>query len=532
MAKVLIIGLDGATWRVLEPWARDGRLPNLAVLMARGSWGPLRSTVPALTLPAWSSLATGRNPGGHGVFAFRRLRPDRYDSPGLASASDLRAPTLWEIAGRAGVRVGVVNVPPSYPIRPVNGFVVSCLLTPPGEPFAAPPEVAGELDGYRIDVQPPRGVVLDDPVNRAQALAYLEAIAQLTRGRTRATLHLARSRPTDLLAVVFYAPDRVQHCFWTYVDGEAVPDPDVAAAVAAVYAALDEAVGDLVRAAGPDATVALVSDHGFGPKPVHAVHLNRWLADRGFLRQRPLWTVRRKIIRKLLPGRLRGQLDTLDHILVDRARSRAWAETLEPGTAAIWIHVADRYPQGCVASGREYESVRDEVATGLRALRGPDGEPVFAAVHRRETVYRGPYVPEAPDLVAVCEPRYGVVYHSLRRDLGQRALFTVFREEGFSGAHDATGIYLFAGPHVQPLGCHREYPIESIAPTALHLLGVPIPRNMDAPPCTSVLDPDYLQRVPVQFTDDLVETAASPGWRSPEDEALVAARLQALGYLE
>src|SRR5436190_987602 len=307
MAKVLIIGLDGATWRVLGPWARDGRLPNLAVLMARGSWGPLRSTVPALTLPAWSSLATGRNPGGHGVFAFRRLRPARYDSPGLASASDLRAPTLWEIAGRAGVRVGVVNVPPSYPIRPVNGFVVSCLLTPPGEPFAAPPEVAGELDGYRIDVQPPRGVVLDDPVNRAQALAYLEAIAQLTRGRTRATLHLARSRPTDLLAVVFYAPDRV-------------------------------------------------------------------------------------------PGA--------------RARPRAWAGPLEPGTAAIWIHVADRYPQGCVASGREYESVRDEVATGLRALRGPDGEPVFAAVHRRETVYRGAYVPEAPDLVAVCEPRYGVVYHS------------------------------------------------------------------------------------------------------------------------
>ena len=143
MAKVLIIGLDGATWRVLEPWARNGRLPNLAVLMARGSWGPLRSTVPALTLPAWSSLATGRNPGGHGVFAFRRLRPDRYDSPGLASASDLRAPTLWEIAGRAGVRVGVVNVPPSYPIRPVNGFVVSCLLTPPGSGALASFELHG-----------------------------------------------------------------------------------------------------------------------------------------------------------------------------------------------------------------------------------------------------------------------------------------------------------------------------------------------------------------------------------------------------
>src|SRR3989454_9654570 len=193
MAKVLIIGLDGATWRVLEPWARDGRLPNLAVLMARGSWGPLRSTVPALTLPAWSSLATGRNPGVHGVFAFRRLRPDRYDSPGLASASDLRAPTLWEIAGRAGVRVGVINVPPSYPIRPVNGFVVSCLLTPPGERFTNPPELASELDCYRVDLQPPRGGALDDPVNREQALAYPDGRRQLTRGRADAALHLMRT---------------------------------------------------------------------------------------------------------------------------------------------------------------------------------------------------------------------------------------------------------------------------------------------------------------------------------------------------
>src|SRR5437870_5869298 len=192
MAKVLIIGLDGATWRVLEPWARNGRLSNLAVLMARGSWGPLRSTVPALTLPAWSSLATGRNPGGHGVFAFRRLRPDRYDSPGLASASDLRAPTLWEIAGRAGVRVGVVNVPPSYPIRPVNGFVVSCLLTPPGERFTNPPELARELDGYRIDLQPPRGVVLDDPANRERSEEHTSELQ--SRGHLVCRLLLAKNK--------------------------------------------------------------------------------------------------------------------------------------------------------------------------------------------------------------------------------------------------------------------------------------------------------------------------------------------------
>ena len=108
-----MIGLDGACWQLFAPWARAGRLPALAALMERGTWGPLASTVPALTLPAWSSFMTGKNPGGHGVYAFHRMAFDRYDSAGLANAADLRAVRIWDVAAQAGRRVGVVNVPPS-----------------------------------------------------------------------------------------------------------------------------------------------------------------------------------------------------------------------------------------------------------------------------------------------------------------------------------------------------------------------------------------------------------------------------------
>ena len=128
--------------------------------------------------------------------------------------------------------------------------------------------------------------------------------------------------------------------------------------------------------------------------------MNRWLADAGFLRQRPLWTLRRKVIRKVLPRSWRSRLDVIDHILVHRPRSRAWADTLEPGTAAVWIHVAGRYPYGCVGPGAEYEAVRTEIVTGLQALCGPEGDPVFQAVHRREELYHGGYVAEAPDVIA------------------------------------------------------------------------------------------------------------------------------------
>src|SRR5262249_36763354 len=127
MGRVLLIGLDGATWDVLGRWVDAGRLPHLSALMQRGTWGALRSTIPPVTLPGWSSFMTGKNPGAHGVFGFRRLAPDRYEEGGLANASDVRAATMWDFAAQAGKQVGLVSVPPSYPLPHVQGFVVGCL---------------------------------------------------------------------------------------------------------------------------------------------------------------------------------------------------------------------------------------------------------------------------------------------------------------------------------------------------------------------------------------------------------------------
>ncbi len=118
--RVLVIGLDGATFRTLAPWAAAGEMPELARLMAAGCHGELRSTFPPLTPPAWSSFMTGKNPGKHGVFSFRRLATTAYRSGDLITANQLRARTLWELAGDAGFAVGAINVPPSYPVRPTS----------------------------------------------------------------------------------------------------------------------------------------------------------------------------------------------------------------------------------------------------------------------------------------------------------------------------------------------------------------------------------------------------------------------------
>ena len=130
-APLLVIGLDGATHRLVDPLLAAGEMPELARLMAAGCHGVLRSTFPPLTPPAWSSFMTGKNPGKHGVMGFRG-RPTGYQSGDWISSRNVRARTLWDIVGEAGKTVGAINVVPSYPVRPVNGFMVACMMAPPG----------------------------------------------------------------------------------------------------------------------------------------------------------------------------------------------------------------------------------------------------------------------------------------------------------------------------------------------------------------------------------------------------------------
>lgn len=533
--RVLVIGLDGATWDLLEPWARAGRLPVLAGLMERGTWGALRSTIPAITLPSWASFATGKNPGGHGLFAFERLAPDRYGTAGLANATDLRATRVWDVAAAVGRRVGVVNLPPAYPLRGIpNGFVVGCMLTPPGEPLVTPPDLADALGEYVVDTPAPKYLHRDDPDFETRALAYLGGLESQTRLRTDATLRLTQRHPTDVLCVVYYAPDRVQHYFWELLDPARVAEATgpVADAAVAVFRELDRSIGRLVDAAGADATVMLASDHGFRAKPRRAVRVNRWLADEGLLRQRPLWTVRRRLVRHVVPQRWRAQLDTVDRILVDRDRSQAWSDALFTSTAGVWIHAEGRYPRGSVALGAPYDAVRDRIVRGLEALKGPEGQPVFERVWRREELYRGPFVDEAPDVVAACTPDFGVVFESLRRDLRDRSLFGPFEELGYTGTHDLDGIYLFAGAGVQARGRAETHPIEAIAPTILQLLDVPVPSDMESPPCAAAFDPAFLAMHPLQRGEATGIMEGERGWSSEEQEERIAEHLRALGYLE
>jgi predicted AlkP superfamily phosphohydrolase/phosphomutase len=537
--RVLVVGLDGATFRTLDPWAASGDLPELARLMAAGCHGELRSTFPPLTPPAWASFMTGKNPGKHGVFSFRRLAASAYRSGDLITANQLRARTLWEILGEAGRQVGAINVPPSYPVRPVNGFMVACLMAPPGEAtIVYPPALRAVLpDDYAISIEPPRQLLPGEPGYRERCLDYLGRLRRLAEQRLAVTLRLLREQAWDLLAVVFYEPDRIQHFFWSHLAaaGPAGVGPEVVAEIAAearaIFRQLDRGLGELVRAAGPDTVTLVVSDHGFGPAPERFVYVNRWLADRGLLHALASWRWRRRLVRRL-PRKLRARYDTVEHVFVDWSRSRAWCEVMETRSAGVWLNVRGRQPEGLVRPGAEYEAVREEIRRGLVELQ-ENGRPVFSLVARREEVYRGPATELAPDLLLYAAPTHGLMFSGLRPELRARAPFAPFVEYGFTGAHEPAGIYVAAGPGIAALGRQPEAPIEALAPTILCLLGVPVPDGMDASPLLHLLTPEARAASAVRYVPDSDPAPVDEaGWRSEEDQAEVEARLRALGYVE
>ncbi|HKA28122.1 MAG TPA: alkaline phosphatase family protein, partial [Candidatus Binatia bacterium] len=284
-ARLLVIGLDGATLDLVAPWAAAGDLPVLARLMATGAWGPLRSTVPPATFPAWTSLVTGVNPGRHGVLDFVERVPGTLRVR-FVNGSQRRTPALWSRLSAAGRRVAVLTVPATYPPEPVNGVMVSGFDSP----------VSSAIDGsfvfpraFHAEVERLVGRVpfADFQEVRTGRRWHERAVVSLLDGvGRRATLTEAvlRREHWDACMVVFGESDTVAHHFWRYHDPASprhAPGKH-ADAVARVYRALDTAVGRLIAAAG-DATVAIVSDHGSGGAGDRAVHLNRYLASQGLL---------------------------------------------------------------------------------------------------------------------------------------------------------------------------------------------------------------------------------------------------------
>ena len=528
---IAVIGLDAATFQVIEPLIQAGALPHLERLMARGCWGRLSSILHPLSPTAWASFMTGMNPGKHGVFDFiGQGRDGRFR---MINGAAVGAETLWARLSRAGRRVGVVNVPLTYPPQPVNGFLIAGMDAPRlDRAFTHPPNLADELRArfgrYRVGVRA-RGLPWIS-VERFTA-RYVERLCDMARQRGEVVRYLLERQPLDFLMVVFIAPDRAQHALG-HLLAQGISPQD---GIGRVYRACDEAMGRILEALGEDWTVLVMSDHGAQPYR-YVFEPNAWLAARGWLRLRPqTWRARLEealdpFLRRLIPrpsrlARFLGQI--------------VWEETRAFALGAfgsIFVNRRDRFPRGIVAPGAEYERVCEQIATGLLALRDPrTGAPIVRAVHRSSEVYRGPYTALAPDLLLETTEDYFV-----RSNLDQREGHLVYpagryggRSLAHTGKHTSQGILIAAGEPFAAGGERGGARIIDLAPTILYLSGLPVPSQMDGQPLLEWLKPAYRQAHPVTWADEgEVEVARGGPAYTAQEAACIEAHLRDLGYVD
>jgi predicted AlkP superfamily phosphohydrolase/phosphomutase len=550
-SQVVVVGLDSASFDVIGPWLKTGKLPNLQKLIAEGVSGKLRSTIHPMSGPAWASFMTGKNPGKHGIFDWTRHIDGNYEAS-LVNSTSLCGKTLWEIVNEAGFTTGVVNVPLTYPPYAVDGYLVSGLLTPSSKSdFVFPPHMADELhratDGYVIHGQ--------EWYVEGKEEACIEGSLTTLEKRGRVVVHLLRTHPCDLNVFVFTETDSIQHRFWKYMD----PDfpgykPEYARhadAVLRVFRKADTILGEILAHLPKDAAVIVMSDHGAGPL-YKLIFINRWLMHLGLLKLKnsrvtrfKCWLVENKVLLRgynilnkigfsnlylRIPRSRRNQVVssflTTDDI--DWSRTQAYA-TGDFGQIRINLH--GREPEGIVSPGEEYEELVEFITKKLYELEDPEtGERIVDKVYRKGEIYSGECLELAPDLLFVA---YEYAYISSKHFGFEESDLMVRSAYANSGNHRQDGIFIAYERGIKRGEIAQGARIIDIAPTVLYLMGIPIPEDMDGRVLTEIFDETYLIDHPVQWQrQSKVEEGRLLGGAYSDGEAdEVRRRLEELGYL-
>ena len=415
--KVAVIGLDGVPSSIV--FGRFlGKLPTLNLLMKSGVWGPLKSTDPPITIPAWTCMTTGKDPGELGIYGFRNRAAYDYSQLTTADSGSINAPRVWDRIEEDGGFSILVGIPQTFPARSHRGITISGFpASRSSQGFCFPPELGKQLDDLAD------GQYIEDTANfREKPLSELATeLRQMVDGRFNLTGKLMVEKPWDFLMMVEIAPDRAHHMFWRFFDPEHPrheADSQFSEVIPDFYSHLDARINSLLSVMNDETTVIIVSDHG--AMPCHGgVCVNEWLMQHGYLR-----------LKSEAPGVCR-----LQPSMIDWSRTSVWSEGGYYGR--IFINVKGREPQGIVEP-EEYEEFRQHLAEQLKEICAPDGSSIHNTVFRPNDLYQDQLnVP--PDLI--------VYFDGLKR----RALSTIGTSnilvtgDGYSlddCNHDPLGIFI------------------------------------------------------------------------------------------
>jgi predicted AlkP superfamily phosphohydrolase/phosphomutase len=366
----------------------------------------------------------------------------------------------------------------------------------------------------------------------------IEDLNKLVKVNLETTLHLAGDGDWDLLITVFVSPDRLEHCFWPYMDPH-FPKYDPAGAeqlyplVQQHFAYLDSCLGQLLsRLADERTTVLAMSDHGFTGVYQQMV-IDEWLAGQGFLRYR---AGRRGLLPRLkrlarpIRHRFSSVLNTVRRVgglyeagVIDWSKTKAYCPWDQQ--QGISVNLKGRQAEGIVSPGAEYRQLVCEIEDRLQEARDPEtGLPLFKQIIRGKEYYGDPIEAFTPDLIILPGSYMRVAAPRQRR---------MYESTGWAtGDHALAGILIASGNGIRQGKTVDDARLVDLAPTILHMLNVPIPDDMDGRLLEDILEPDFLQSRPpaTEGTED-EQRSRLDAELSEEDEQGLMERLRGLGYL-
>lgn len=536
--KVVVVGLDGLTFRVLSPLLREGRLPTISRLMEEGAWGTLMTYGTASSPRIWTSMATGKKTRDHGIDDFVQVGRGYAAVP--YKSSDRRVKAIWNILSERERRVAVVDWHITFPPEEVRGVMVTRLqLKADGRTY--PPELDDDVATWIESLEAPPTSTGRAGLDRGTRLPFV-----ITE-----RLREAADAPFDLTALYTTAPDSASHGFWKHYEPEAFDsalwqiDPADTAArrhiIPNVYEAVDRELGSLLASLDDQTLLLIVSDHGLraARKPRSRLRVDKLLAELGFA--------------------------AFDGRRIDHASSRAFqlTETLWKPILRVNLNVAEREPTGIVPP-RRAESLRRRLVELLRAVRFENGEPLFSEV-RSEPIGSRRHTQADLELVPRADLWDPAQLDRVLQIGDEQVPLSRFADVDttISGAHDRQGVLFLRGPGVRPqyvgqrvfaspiqeliwnladkvdavdlllpplqtLGFLDKATTLDLTPMVLHVLGEPVARDMAGRP-----RPGFWSAIPpVQRVDTYEDgTRAEPADQSDAADAEELERLRALGYI-
>lgn len=513
--RVLVVGLDGGTFDLIDPLLEQKKLPNLQKLMKHGYSSPLMSTIHPISPTAWASFSTGVNPGKHGLFDFSKRKQGSYEQIPTTSR-DIHTPAIWHLLAQRNLKVGLINIPGTYPPEPVNGFMISGFPTPEeNNDFTYPNSLLQELRDHIPNFHLQPKIAIRD----GNEEAFLTDINEVTENVTKTTLYLASSRPWDLLITIYVGVDALGHHFWKFRDPyhplfSKKLHKKYRNALDSIYQRIDKEIGKLLAVINENTHVIIMSDHGFGGA-YYAVALNNWLLRHGWMK------IRRGIVSKLKyfgfrsgitlsnayrlaklfratkyrqkayqeKSRLKNLIFKVFFSINDIDWSRTQAYCVGNG-GQIFINVEGREPQGIVEP-EDRLNVAKAIKSDLLKLTDKKTESViFDKVFLREEIYNGSYVEKAADLIFFdSKSRFQVIRFL---EFGSNRL--TFPHPVWAGTHRLNGIFIINGLGVQPVRSKEDIKIWDITPTIMTLLGVPIADYMDGEPIKNAFYPEFINK--------------------------------------